>query len=126
MRKYLTIVMLSILLAPFMARMFYTTFFYFNQSSIARELCVNRNVANNTCQGTCFLKKKLKQLDHSNTSSEQSKSMEKMEEKVLFTDYLFTSYKFTKASSTEVIFQEYSSPFISSIVLNDIFHPPLN
>jgi hypothetical protein len=126
MKKYLTIVMLSILLAPFVARMFYTTFFYFNQSSIARELCINRAAANNTCQGKCYLKKQLDKLNTpSSESAPKSNSTEKVEEKVFFTGAASFLLVSPIAISLSQQYSDLAVPSIPTCAQGEIFHPPL-
>lgn len=51
-----------LLLPSFGSIIIYTTF-KINQDKIAKTICVQRKVANNSCQGHCALKKSLKKLD---------------------------------------------------------------
>ncbi|MFN6377857.1 MAG: hypothetical protein ACK4WD_01180 [Flavobacteriales bacterium] len=52
----------------------YVTFLY-NQESIAKTLCIKKDVPNNTCNGQCHLKKQLEKTENSNEkgSSEENK-----------------------------------------------------
>ena len=69
------ILALLIFLQPF-SKIWIVVSFKINQDSIAKTLCVKKEVKNNTCQGKCHLKK---QLDKAN--EEEQKQREKKDEK---------------------------------------------
>ena len=54
------------------------TKFKINQDEIARTICIQRKVANNTCNGNCELKKSLKKFDD-NEKEMQNNLKEKAE-----------------------------------------------
>lgn len=51
------------LLLPSFGALFFLAKFKINQDEISKTICVQRKVANNSCQGHCALKKSLKKLD---------------------------------------------------------------
>jgi predicted phage-related endonuclease len=52
--------------------------FKINQDEIAKTICIQRKIANNTCNGNCELKKSLKQFDD-NEKEMQNNLKEKLE-----------------------------------------------
>jgi len=47
--------------------------FYLNQSFIAKNICINKDVPKSGCGGKCYLKKQLKNQDKQQQSSETRK-----------------------------------------------------
>lgn len=94
-----------------------------NQDYIAKNLCVMRNMQNNTCQGNCQLTKKLEQ----ETKEEQKQLPKKNKEKQ---DILY----FQKITSPETVlpfytlekpYQKYHYDFSEDQSFYDsIFRPP--
>ena len=116
------ILVLLIFLQPFSKVWIYVSF-KVNQDSIAKTLCVKKDIKNNCCQGKCHLKKQLEQAD----KEEQKQTPQNLKEKV---EVLFcqnqTPFDFLKA----VLFYEnqslgnYACDFYSSSFITDIFRPP--
>lgn len=63
MKKFFIILLSSILLLPSFGAFFVLAKFKINQDEISKTICIQRKVANNSCQGHCALKKSLKKLD---------------------------------------------------------------
>lgn len=63
MRRFLTLVLIALLLAqPFGMTWIYLSF-RINQAYIAKNLCVQKEIKGNKCQGCCQLKKKLHETE---------------------------------------------------------------
>lgn len=63
LKKNLVILLSFFLLLPSFGSIIIYTTFKINQDKIATTICIQRKVANNSCQGHCALKKSLKKLD---------------------------------------------------------------
>jgi hypothetical protein len=88
------------------------------QSYIASELCVYKDIAANTCRGKCYLKAHLQKQD-----SESDFSISYLKEKI---DLYFNEYDFR----TVIFYYQnkvtYQSIFYAILCQNnsDVFHPP--
>jgi hypothetical protein len=97
--------------------------FKINQESIAKTLCIKKEVENNTCQGKCHLKKQLDKSDQEEQKQTPTNTKEKVE--VLFChnqipfDLLKQNIFFVSCS-----LGKYKSDFYTSSLITDIFRPP--
>jgi hypothetical protein len=109
-------------LQPF-SKIWIVVSFKFNQESIAKTLCVKKEIKNNTCQGKCHLKKQLDKAGEEEQKQAPTNTKEKVE--VLYC-YTQTSFDFLK----QTIFYEekslgnHNSGFYISSYIKDIFRPP--
>lgn len=60
MKKWLTYLLIPVMLIQCNMTLVICTSFYYNQKYIEKYLCVQRNMEHNTCHGKCYLMKKLK------------------------------------------------------------------
>ncbi len=97
--------------------------FKINQDSIAKTLCVKKEIKNNGCQGKCQLMKKLKQADNAEQKQFPEYLTERLE--LIFCQTPIFSITHTPIVFTEVkqSFANYNVDYISSFFLN-IFRPP--
>jgi hypothetical protein len=122
--KQVTTIILALLifLQPF-SKIWIVVSFKFNQESIAKTLCVKKEIKNNTCQGKCHLKKQLDKADEEEQKQTPTNTKEKVE--VLYY-HLQTPFYFFK----QTIFYEkqslgnYNTGFYISSFISDIFRPP--
>jgi hypothetical protein len=122
--KQVTTIILALLifLQPF-SKIWIVVSFKFNQESIAKTLCVKKEIKNNTCQGKCYLKK---QLDKAN-EEEQKQAPNNIKEKV---EVLYCSIQKPFDFLKQTVFYEkqslgnYNSGFYISSFISDIFRPP--
>jgi hypothetical protein len=63
LKHFFIILLSSIILFPTFGNIIVYTKFKINQDEIAKTICIQRKIANNTCNGNCELKKSLKKLD---------------------------------------------------------------
>lgn len=96
--------------------------FKINQDEIAKTICVQRKIANNTCNGRCELRKSLKKLED-NERKMNSFQIEK---------YSFVYIQNSIANTiSRVTHSEKKSPLFSLITMkpisvsNSTFRPPL-
>jgi hypothetical protein len=64
LKSFCTILLIALLFLQTFARVWSYIAFKINQNEIAATVCVQRNVAGNSCQGNCFLMKQLKKMEH--------------------------------------------------------------
>jgi hypothetical protein len=93
-------------LQPF-SKIWIVVSFKINQESIAKTLCVKKEVKNNTCQGKCHLKKQLDKADKEEQKQTPINTKEKVE--VFYESCILGKYK---------------SDFYASSFITDIFRPP--
>ncbi len=63
LKKAVAIFLVILILIPLFGKSWILISFKFNQESIAKTLCVQRNIKNNSCHGCCQLKKRLAEKD---------------------------------------------------------------
>lgn len=99
-------------------------YYQVNKSSIAKELCINRNRPQLHCDGKCFLAKKLKAADEREQKSTSDK-LEKMQEITLFFQKIETGLTGESRVFRNLIAINYFyiEPFLRARALS-IFHPP--
>jgi hypothetical protein len=122
--KQVTTILLALLifLQPF-SKIWIVVSFKINQESIAKTLCVKKEIKGNTCQGKCHLKKQLDKADEE--EQKQTPTAQKDKYEVLFchftksNDFLkYTDIYQCKLNST------YENSFHTSSFITDIFRPP--
>jgi hypothetical protein len=94
--------------------------FKFHQTEIAKTLCIQKEVKNNTCSGKCHLAKQLEKTDE---SSEESPVLpETLNEILLYSesevDFKVFDFEVENVQNPRV------SNLFGSNVLRSIFHPP--
>lgn len=63
LKQFFVIVLSAILLLPSFGNIILFTKFKIQQDEIAKTICIQRKIANNSCNGRCELRKTLKQFD---------------------------------------------------------------
>jgi hypothetical protein len=122
--KQITTILLALLifLQPF-SKLWIVVSFKFNQESIAKTLCVKKEIKKNTCQGKCYLKKQLDKADEKEQKQAPTNTKEKVEVLYCYTQMPFDFLK-------QVVFYEkqslgnYNTGFYISSFISDIFRPP--
>jgi hypothetical protein len=122
--KQVTTILLAlvIFLQPF-SKIWIFVSFKINQESIAKTLCVKKDIENNTCQGQCHLKKQIDKADKEEQKQTPSNTKEKLE-------VLYCYNQFPLECINRTIFYErriisaYRSDFYAKTLISDIFHPP--
>jgi len=94
--------------------------FNINQTYIAKQLCVNRNIPGSNCNGHCYLSKKLdSQEKPDGTNSTTSK--ERFEVQLFFVEG--PGDIALQAASSQKFYNTHQS-FTKQLVLKGFFHPP--
>ena len=120
--KAISVFLVFLILLPIIGRSWIVISFKINQESIAKNLCVQRNVKNNSCHGCCQLKKRLAEKDKQEQKQLPRGSKEKGSAP---SDYLQleTGYNSNYGSIQKSKDTNYNSS-IPSPFLNGIFRPP--
>lgn len=120
--KQVTTILLTLLifLQPY-SKLWIVVSFKINQNSIAKTLCVKKQIKNNACKGKCHLKK---QLDKAN-EEEQKQAPTNTKEEVL---YCLNQISFDFLKQTIFIesksLGKYKPNFYSSLFISNIYQPP--
>jgi hypothetical protein len=121
LKQFFIILLSSILLLPSFGNMFVYVKFKINQDKIAKTICIQRKIANNSCNGNCELKKSLKQLDD-NEKQMQNNLREKLE-LIYIQNTLETNFPIVAPSfSTQKNYFTFDKKPISVVLSN--FRPP--
>ncbi len=112
---------LLILLQPFSSLWVYVSF-KVNQSQIAKTLCVQKEIKNNTCKGKCQLKKRLANAEKETEKQLPSNQKQKLESVCFIsTKHLYLNYSFGINSVKKY---SYIPDFYKASFSLNIFHPP--
>ena len=123
MKQVTTILLALLIFLQPLSKIWIFVSFKINQDTIAKTLCVKKEIKGNTCQGMCHLKKQLDKADEEEQKQTPTSSKEKVE--VLYC-YNQTPFDFLK----QTVFYEirslgkYKSNFYASSFITDIFRPP--
>jgi|LauGreDrversion4_2_1035121.scaffolds.fasta_scaffold531396_2 hypothetical protein len=110
-----------ILLQPFSSLWVYVSF-KINQSQIAKTLCVQKEIKNNTCKGKCQLKKRLANAEKETEKQLPSNQKQKLESVCFIsTKHLYLNYSFGINSVKKY---SYIPDFYKASFSLNIFHPP--
>lgn len=123
MKQITTFILALLIFLQPLSKIWIVVSFKINQDTIAKTLCVKKEIKGNTCQGKCHLKKQLDKADEEEQKQTPTSSKEKVE--VLYC-YNQTPFDFLK----QTVFYEirslgkYKSNFYASSFITDIFRPP--
>jgi hypothetical protein len=110
-----------VLLQPFSSLWVYVSF-KINQSQIAKTLCVQKEIKNNTCKGKCQLKKRLANAEKETEKQLPSNQKQKLESVCFIsTKHLYLNYSFGINSVKKY---SYIPDFYKASFSLNIFHPP--
>ena len=70
MKNWLLYILILSVSLPSVLKVVYVTNFYLNRSTIARESCIQKEIPNNYCQGSCQLTKDLATISIDQTQSQ--------------------------------------------------------
>ncbi|UZR96387.1 hypothetical protein [Chondrinema litorale] len=122
MKSIISILLVSLFLVQITTRVWIVFSFKINQEYIARNLCEKRDEAITMCYGSCYLKKKLKKTEESNT--QQLPSTLKLKFETLY----FSEYKLQMPFAENIIVQKDYNSFYhfikSNCALQGVFRPP--
>jgi hypothetical protein len=110
-----------VLLQPFSSLWVYVSF-KINQIQIAKTLCVQKEIKNNTCKGKCQLKKRLANAEKETEKQLPSNQKQKLESVCFIsTKHLYLNYSFGRNSVKKY---SYIPDFYKASFSLNIFHPP--
>ncbi len=123
MKKALIILLtLLIFLQPF-SKIWIVVYFKIHQESIAKTLCVKKEIKGNTCQGKCHLKKQIDNSDQKEQKQIPTNTKEKVEVLYCYNqipfDFLIQNVFYEMRS-----LGEYKSDFYAYLFNTDIYRPP--
>jgi len=122
LKKVAAIFLVVLILFPIFGKSWVLISFKLNQESIAKNLCVQRNIKNNSCHGCCQLKKRLAEKER----QEQKQLPRGTNEKSPFSgDYLCKELNNTvhRSSIKKGPFMNYDNSLLNRS-LDALFHPP--
>lgn len=97
--------------------------FKINQHTIAKTLCVKKEIKNNTCQGRCHFKKKLNNLHKK--EQKQNQTNQKLSNEVLYCIFEKTCELPTYTSMyVSKLNPKNGNDFQDSSFISEIFQPP--
>jgi predicted transcriptional regulator len=107
----------------FVFRTFFTLMsFYQNQDYISTELCEKKEIANNSCQGSCQLKKQMSNLLEHEAPQQDSKNTKQTTEESLHT---FTDqWKFDYNYQSQFVVNHTVFLFSDNAIDLDLYTPP--
>lgn len=116
-----TILLSAVLLFPSFGNMVVYFTFKINQDEIAKTICIQRQLVNNTCNGSCELQKSLKKLDSEKKAETNFKEKLELVYTQFTPQYEFNSIVFLE-DKQQVFTLISSKPTSVSFAL---FRPPL-
>lgn len=118
-------VIAAFLLSVFFLQIFYvagiTVWFYANRAYISQKLCINKNRPELDCKGSCFLKKKLKEVEQ---KQEQQLPLQEKQLKESAPCVISTISYTVQAPSNTRVYNPTDAGIYSFTFYRDIFHPP--
>jgi hypothetical protein len=118
MKFFAAISLFLVLVLQTFSSFFIQADFYVNQSYIAKNLCVNRNKPMMHCNGKCYLAKKLKEQDKSQTPASKN---ERVDVLPFFVPDFFSFVNTITRIKREYFIQDETS---LSSYYSSVFHPP--
>lgn len=110
--------MLFYLLRPVMPYVDYT----FNKDYISKNLCINKNIPGNCCQGKCYLDKQLQKNSNTDESDKDSKSKNFQDKRL--EDHFKTDGISITPGETYLLLVSYYTSHTSDTFLVPAFVPP--
>lgn len=107
-----------------MHQTFFVFVFKLNQDNITENYCVNKDVKNSCCKGSCYLKKV---LDKEENKSDKSSSNEETKQKEILVCMKMVEYVFESINFSDFTIQNFNTHYLSKIksgFLPSIVHPP--
>jgi hypothetical protein len=125
MKRLLAISLLVIFFIPDISRVYLLIDFKINQDSIAKELCLERELEITTCFGKCYLTKQLQKTEEDHNKQLPKSFQQKFENNLICEDLYpsFLPHANLIHQKEEKILFSYSAGHSSSH-LSQIFRPP--
>ncbi|MBR8536801.1 hypothetical protein KDU71_14600 [Carboxylicivirga sediminis] len=119
MKYSIVILLVLVSLIATMQDSFTLLVFKINQDYIAKTLCIQKDIEDNSCQGCCQLKK---QMEQQNEQEESNPNQSR--EKLLIDFFPLEIIKNQPGSAhTTIRYKELQCQFVNSFI-SDVFHPP--
>jgi hypothetical protein len=120
-RLFAFLLAILVLLHPFSSLWVYVSF-KINQSQIAKTLCVQKEIKNNTCKGKCQLKKRLANAEKETEKQLPSNQKQKLESVCFISTKLqHFNYAIDRDNTRKC---SYITDFYKDPYSINIFHPP--
>jgi hypothetical protein len=122
--KLVTTILLALLIfSQALSKVWIVVSFKINQETIAKTLCIQKEVENNTCQGNCHLKEILEDSEQ----QEQDQNTTDIKNKIEIEYCVELSDFFLNPPFPQGIKEKINTPNNASFTfsfMDDIFHPP--
>jgi hypothetical protein len=96
-----------------------STVFRYNQDTLAKQFCINKNRPQLHCNGSCYLLKKLKQAQDKEEQQDQKVQKIHLQEAVIILPFKFNPY--TAEPCAHLVARSAGRPVYN---VKSIFHPP--
>lgn len=93
-----------------------------NKDFIEKNLCVNRDIPHNCCEGKCYLDKQLKNSIENDNPKENNTHKRVQNEDL--NEFVKTKTAIVQLFATKMIYLNLMEPFTSSLYLTEVFIPP--
>ena len=124
MKFFATISLLALILAHTFAPYIVQSLFYKNQKAIAEKYCINKNKPKLHCNGKCYLAKKIKVLNESETSNNSNNQEININIKIEPFTFQTVGINCTSFSSNKKEFFFYQGDSLAAAFITGIFRPP--
>lgn len=121
MKRWLFYIMIPVMLLQSNASLFIITSFYYNHNYIQKYLCIQRDIANNSCQGQCYLMQKVQQQQE----QEQESLKVNLQEAFMFQNRSFDFKRPTTVTRDLAAYSLYRSKLHPQELNNTNFRPPI-
>jgi len=121
LKKILTIVLIVLIMLPNFGNIVVYFSFKINQKEIARTLCIQKDLVQNTCNGRCVLETKLKKLEQNQKTTETNLKEKADIQYVMLSVTQTEKLEWTSKCQTKIFFKDFGKP--KNKILT-IYHPP--
>jgi hypothetical protein len=118
-RQLVAIVLLVCSVSVSLSNFVMLTIFSYNQNTLAKEFCVNKNKPQLHCNGKCYLLKKLKQAQEKEQQQDQKLQKILLQEAVIMLPFKFNPYRVEEG--IQLVLHSAGKPVTYAY---SVFHPP--
>jgi hypothetical protein len=129
MKKFLSSLLLFIILLPGLAKVFYIAYWNLNQETVTKAYCKNQDKPELECNGRCHLEETLEKIDEGNNNDKEKNipNWEKLAENLVYNEDMVSPFTYNNPFSIFQLLDKkhfyYSNSYHFS-KLNSTFHPP--
>lgn len=124
MKQLLAILFSTLILLQPLSKVWIVVSFKINQKEIARTLCVEKEIENNTCQGKCHLIKQIDRAEEQEKKQAPTSQKEKIESLYCHISQPIGFQYGNIELKERKLLQSYKNDFHLSDFFSEIFQPP--